>query len=65
MIFMHNDTGNLIELLAQSVSEQYTTNEGIILYRVEVVCIHHDDRFLGEFIMASDFYKHFTFIGFI
>jgi hypothetical protein len=65
VIFIHNETGNLVEILVQSLSEEFTTDSGVKLYRIGEFCIHNDDRFLSEFIMASDFYKHFTFIGFI
>jgi hypothetical protein len=67
MIFMHNETGHILEMMILSLDDigevcQTTRNK---VFRVGEIQLH-SQCFDGVFEMKmSDFYKHFTFIGFI
>lgn len=67
MIFMHNESGELVELLVKSVTEDYfrEIQTGEQLYRISEMSMHNENELGVKIILKSDFYKHFTFIGFI
>lgn len=67
MIFMHNESGELFELLIKSVQDhvEYCKLTGGQVYRFGEIQLHSDTFEGTEEMMMSDFYKHFTFIGFI
>lgn len=67
MIFMHNETGELVELLIKSVTDElfYEKQTGEQLYRISEVSMHNENVLGINILLMSDFYKHFTFIGFL
>ena len=67
MIFMHNESGELLELLVRSMQEhdEYCKYTNVRVFRIGEIQLHSDSfDYSGEMKM-SDFYKHFTFIGFM
>lgn len=64
---MHNESGELVELLVKSVTEDYfrEIQTGEQLYRIGEISMHNENELGIVILLKSDFYKHFTFIGFI
>ena len=67
MIFMHNESGGLVELLIKSVTDDVFIEKqtGDKLFRLSELSMHNENELGINILLMSEFYKHFTFIGFI